>query len=87
MSEKPTDDKRLKELHDVYLPDAKRPNALGSFASAGIELGLYVALLTLGGWWLDKKFGTSPALVLVGAALGVTAGMYRMFRTFNRLMK
>jgi F0F1-type ATP synthase assembly protein I len=80
-------DKRLKELNETYRPAPKQADTLATFASAGIELGVYVALFTLGGWWLDKRLGSSPAFVLVGAAIGVTVGMYRMIRAFNRLMK
>jgi F0F1-type ATP synthase assembly protein I len=80
-------DKRLKELNETYRPGPKQADTLGTFASAGIELGVYVVLFTLGGWWLDKKLNSSPAFILVGAAIGVSAGMYRMIRAFNRLMK
>lgn len=50
-----------------------------------LGLGWYVAAALLlgigGGVWLDKALGTTPWLMLVGLALGLTAafwGMYKM---------
>jgi F0F1-type ATP synthase assembly protein I len=34
-------------------------------------LGMEMALLPLGGYWLDRQFGTAPVLVIVGACLGI----------------
>lgn len=42
---------------------------------------------TVLGWWLDRVFGTSPILVLLGIALGITGGIcYTVvqFRLFLR---
>jgi ATP synthase protein I len=39
------------------------------------------ALGTFLGWWLDKKLGTAPWLLLVGAVLGVATGMYAFIRS------
>ena len=80
-------EERLKQLNEHYRPKRTQSSGLAAFGTAGIELGLAVVLLTLGGWWLDKKFGTSPVLLLIGAAVGITGGLYRIFRTFNQLMK
>lgn len=58
-----------------------------SLVSAGMELGLVTALFTLGGWWLDKKWGTTPALILVGLFIGVVGGTYKLWRTGRRFFK
>jgi ATP synthase protein I len=39
-----------------------------------------VALGTLGGFFLDRRFGTKPWLLVVGAVLGVSAGFYSFIR-------
>jgi len=77
----------LDRLNAEYRPKSEQRSSVGAFVTAGIELGLAVVLLTLGGWWLDTKLGTSPALVLVGAAFGITGGMYRIIWAFNQSMK
>jgi ATP synthase protein I len=33
------------------------------------------------GWWLDKKLGTTPWLLLAGSVIGATAGMIAFIRT------
>ena len=51
-----------------------------SYASVGIEM----AVATLIGWgfgfWLDRKLGTYPVLMLIFLLLGVTAGFRGLFR-------
>ncbi|HCF59301.1 MAG TPA: hypothetical protein DFS52_15075 [Myxococcales bacterium] len=44
------------------------------------QLVASTALGALLGWWLDKRFGTTPWLLLAGALLGVSAGMYAFIR-------
>ncbi|MBW3542177.1 MAG: AtpZ/AtpI family protein [Planctomycetes bacterium] len=34
-------------------------------------LAMELALLPLGGWWLDRQFGTTPWLLLAGVVLGL----------------
>lgn len=50
----------------------------------GTSLALTV-LLGLGiGYWLDQRLGTSPILVLVGAAFGVAAAGLGFVRSVSR---
>ncbi len=35
---------------------------------------------TLGGWWLDSKLNTTPWLLVVGAVVGISTGMYAFIR-------
>lgn len=63
----------------------EKPKDGGDFASAyrraqPILDGVYqmvaaVLIATLGGWWLDKKLGTAPWLVIAGSVLGIATGM------------
>lgn len=55
------------------------------FSSMGIELGLSVMAGLIGGQWLDKKFGTTPWLLLVGLLLGMAAGFRSMWRALRAL--
>ena len=38
-----------------------------------------------GGYWLDRRFGTRPVFLLVGAALGVGTGLYHFFKVVAEL--
>jgi ATP synthase protein I len=46
-----------------------------------------VALGTLGGFFLDRRFGTKPWLLVVGALLGVSGGFYSFIRAVIALDK
>ncbi len=50
------------------------PNRGGSALGAGLTWGVSVALLTLGGHWLDGQLATSPLFVVIGAVLGSVGG-------------
>lgn len=53
-------------------------------AGAGMELaagiGIFAGLGYLGDWY----FGTLPWLTVIGALLGMTAGMYQLIKTIGR---
>jgi F0F1-type ATP synthase assembly protein I len=53
--------------------DVLRLTGFGFYFASCLLLG------TLGGIWLDGKFGTRPWLLLAGLALGSVAGFYGMF--------
>jgi hypothetical protein len=55
---------------------------LGSDGDLGsvMQFGVAIVLFTLVGNWLDGKYGTSPALLLVGMGVGTAAGFYSMYR-------
>ena len=58
------------------------------FASIGTEFALIVVLLTLGGAWLDRHLQWRfPVWTLVGLALGMTGGMYRLIRQARRYLE
>jgi ATP synthase protein I len=50
------------------------------FAGVGIQLGMTFALFALAGWWLDRKLGTSPWLLIVLVFVGAAAGFYSVYR-------
>ncbi len=45
-----------------------------------IELMAGVGVGTAGGLWADRKFGTSPWLLLLGFFLGVAAGSMNIYK-------
>jgi len=50
-------------------------------------MGLAVTLLlSVGaGFWIDKRFGTTPAFVLVGAAFGLFAVFYHLYKAYKTM--
>lgn len=36
-----------------------------------------------GGHWLDRKWGTQPAGLIVGAVAGMAVAFYQMFKVFT----
>jgi F0F1-type ATP synthase assembly protein I len=54
-------------------------------------VGLVIVACVVSGYllgsWLDRKFGTSPWLVVAGVLLGTVAGILELFRTVSRGLK
>jgi ATP synthase protein I len=57
----------------------------GPYIDASWQLAGAVGLGTLAGWWLDKKLGTSPWLLVAGALLGIGLGFYLFFKILTHL--
>ena len=45
------------------------------FMSIGVQFGLTITLLVLGGRWLDEKLDLTPILTVTGALVGIVGGM------------
>jgi ATP synthase protein I len=62
-----------------------------TYAGLALSLGWLLIASVVGsffvGYWLDKKLGTSPWLMLGLTALGSTAGFYRVIIEIIRLGK
>lgn len=54
------------------------------FAGVGLQFAITLVLLTLAGVWLDKRFGTSPWLMIVGVFGGAALGFWEMYRRMIR---
>lgn len=50
------------------------------YAGLGLQFGVTVALLSLGGYALDRWAGTSPLFLLVGVGLGFAGGLISLLR-------
>jgi F0F1-type ATP synthase assembly protein I len=54
---------------------------------AGFEFTAVIGVLTLLGWWLDGRWGTTPGLLLTGLAIGFVGGIYKLYRTGKRFFR
>jgi|ERR1700693_1330198 ATP synthase protein I len=59
----------------------------GPYIDASWQLAGAVGLGTLAGWWLDKKLGTTPWLLVAGALFGIGLGFYLFFKILMHLNK
>ena len=56
----------------------------GPYLNLGFGLAVPIILGAFLGHWLDGKWGTGPALTLVGIVVGMVAGFYNFFRVVLR---
>ena len=50
------------------------------FAGVGLQFGFSIVLFAFAGYWLDKKLGTSPWLLILLVFVGAAAAFYSMYR-------
>lgn len=55
------------------------------FASAGLQFALTFLVCGAIGWWLDRKFGSDPWLMIGGILLGAGGAMYSLVRRLESL--
>jgi ATP synthase protein I len=74
----------LRSSIDPAARDGKRVyNALNA-SSVGLELGVSVGLGLLIGFFLDKRLGTTPWMLLLWMVIGLVAGFRGVFRAVAR---
>ncbi|GEM_PF-488940 len=64
--------------------DGRRAYDYLSSSSVGLELGISVIIGVLFGYWLDRKLGTEPWMMLLFLVLGFVAGLRGVLRAVNR---
>jgi F0F1-type ATP synthase assembly protein I len=52
-----------------------------------IEMALGPVLLALAGWWLDRRYGTSPWFVIIGVVAGLSLAIQAVIRTIKEVSK
>ncbi|MCE9592400.1 MAG: AtpZ/AtpI family protein [Planctomycetes bacterium] len=67
-------------------PDPSKDPNLWAFAGVGLELAAGIGVLAFLGWWLDKRWGTGPWLLVTGAALGFAGGFYNLWKHARRYL-
>lgn len=48
------------------------------FSALGLQFAATILAFAAVGWWLDRKLGTQPWLLIVGVFLGFGLGLYSM---------
>lgn len=63
-------------------PEKPRKSISGTMrlAGLGMELAAAVGGACLLGYWIDRRFDTSPWGILILATIGVVGGLYNMIR-------
>jgi len=59
--------------------------ALAQASALGLTFVAATVLGLAGGWWLDRRLGTSPGCLLLGLLLGIAAGFKNLFTFSSRL--
>ena len=52
-----------------------------------MEMAVAPVMVTLVGWWLDRRFGTSPLLVLCGLGIGLTVAVRAVLRAVKEVSR
>jgi len=81
---RPVSEKEEKRLREEYGLDNPPANSLSTAASAGVEFAGVVIVAVAIGWWLDRRFNSSPVLLLLLALVSMAGGLYRMIRKVLR---
>jgi ATP synthase protein I len=66
------------------LTDLRR---LAELSSTALVLPSSIAIGLFFGYWLDKRLGTAPWLLLVFTLLGVVSGLLSLFRIIRKQLK
>jgi ATP synthase protein I len=64
-------------------PEQQDLRAVGVATGLGCSIVAALVLCIGGGVWLDRQFGTSPVLTLIGVALGLAAAGYQLWELAN----
>ena len=60
---------------------------LGPYLNLGLQMLIPILGGALGGYWLDKKYETTPTWTVALALLGIAVGMYSFFKTIAEAEK
>lgn len=54
---------------------------LGRYAGLGLQFASTMAVLGALGWWLDRRLGTLPWLLVLGVVVGAIGGFVRIVKS------
>ncbi len=76
-------------MTDIKLPQKgySQWQAMEVVWDIGISIAVPVVLFTLGGRWLDKRYGTSPFFILVGLFLSLAVSTLITVRKGKEIAK
>ena len=57
------------------------------YSGAGLELAGATAGLALIGYWIDRRYGTTPWGILVGVVIGIGGGLYNLVKVSMAAMR
>ncbi len=60
---------------------------VGPLLTAGIQLAVCVGLVGFLGYLVDKAYGSTPWMLLLGLLIGAAAGMYLFMKTVSEVDK
>lgn len=72
---------------DAQPPRAPLWQALNLAWELGYTIAVPLVLFALAGRWADKRYGTSPWLLLTGMVLAIVLTTIALIHKFSRLMK
>jgi len=58
-----------------------------TYGTLGIEMGVSLAIGLAIGYYLDKRFATSPILTLIFTGFGLAAGLRRVYALWKKMEK
>jgi hypothetical protein len=61
--------------------------SLGPAISFGVNFATYVVVFSLGGYYLDRRFGSAPTLFLLGFGFGTLGGIYELWKLIRTPVK
>ncbi len=60
-------------------------NDYARYVGLGFTFVFIIAFCTVGGYFLDRLFGTLPLLLLLGLVIGFAGALYHLFLTLSKL--
>ena len=64
----------------IQAPNGHEKLSSWALAGTGVELAAAVGGMTVLGWWLDHLLATTPWLLVIGALLGFSGGLYNFLK-------
>lgn len=80
--DRPPPDRHLPDGGEKAEAEARLRREMGRTLGLGFQFAASVAVLTLGGYWLDGRVGSLPLFTILGALLGFAGGTYSLVRRF-----